>query len=296
MALLELQLEQRILSLDNLRKSPGRFQIVAKSLAVIDAADVDFEGGLEGWRPIDDGEAADLRREPVRLQLDGGAREVIVLPGVVVVVGDGEAQQSLELVPVELPHAVRGPVAVGEERVPAGAGGAQAVQELQAGRVLHVQQVHVQAQVLVRVRDVFRVRHRLHVPGAAVERVAEGPDARADADDGFLSGGHVGEEDEAVVVEVHQGLEEGGFGAHVRVVGKPAHVFLHSFLVPCGRLTIIVAGQDPSKSRPVSPEEPVGQCRDVVGSEARDIVLPLQLDVSVLQRRQLLDDKVFRYV
>lgn len=296
LALLELQLEQGILILDQVREQLGRFHVGLHRPKLRLAAHVDLEGALEGRRPIDGGETGELGHDSVGLQLDGRARLVIVLAGVVVVVGDGVGQQGLEVGTVAHPYAQRGPVAVGEERVAAGAGGAQAVQQLQARRVRHVQQVHVQAQVLVRVRDVLRVRHRLHVPGAAVEGVAEGPDARADVDDGFFARGHAGEEDEAVAGQVHQGVFEGGVGAHVRVVGEPAHVFFHPLLAPYGRWIVIVAGKGPVQSIQVLLEERGGEGRDVVGAETRDVVLPLQLDVPVLLHRQLLDTDVLRYV
>jgi len=296
LALLELQLEQGILILDQAREPLGRLHVGLHRLALRIAAHVDLEGGLEGRRPIDGGEPAKLGHDLVGVQLDGRARVAVVLAGVVVVIGDGVGQQGLEVGMVARPDAQRGPVAVGEERVAAGAGGAQAVQQLQARRVRHVQQVHVQAQVLVRVGDVLRVRHGFHVPGAAVEGVAEGPDARADVDDGFFGRGHAGEEDEAVAGQVHQGVFEGGVGAHVRVVGEPAHVFVHPLLAPYDCWIVIVAGKDPVQSIQVLLEERGGEGRDVVGAEARDIVLPLQLDVPVLPHRELLNTNVLRYV
>ena len=95
--------------------------------------------------------------------------------------------------------------------------------------------------MLVRVGDVFGIRHGLDVPGAAVEGVAEGPDARADIGDGVFGGGDVREEDEAVDGEVREGFVEGGFGAHVRVVGNPFYGGLHYVLVPCDRFVVVVA-------------------------------------------------------
>ena len=68
---------------------------------------------------------------------------MVVLAGVAVVVGDREAAQGLKLGRMVSAQVNGGAEAVGEQRVAAGAGGAQAVQELEARGVLHVQQVHV---------------------------------------------------------------------------------------------------------------------------------------------------------
>lgn len=97
---------------------------------------------------------------------------------------------------------VRGVERVAEEGLATRGAGAQRVQELEVRRVGRVEEVHVQAEELRRVGNVFGFLLGPDVPSAPVEGVFESTYSASDVYNGFFRLGDVPEEKEPVLVEV----------------------------------------------------------------------------------------------
>lgn len=96
---------------------------------------------------------------------------------VVILVSDGVLHQSADMfwvLGVELVDSIE---SVGEARLAASTGVVDAVEELEAWRVAHVKEIHVEAEIFRRVRNIFGVGYRSDVPGRTVEGVLKGTDA-----------------------------------------------------------------------------------------------------------------------
>ena len=90
----------------------------------------------------------------------------------------------------------------------------------------------MEAEILAGVGDVLRLRNRSDVPGFAVEGIFERADAVRDADDGLGRLGDIFEEEQAVGVELLEGLVEDGVVLHVRFVGAIGHFCAELIVVP----------------------------------------------------------------
>ncbi|CAH0019752.1 unnamed protein product [Clonostachys rhizophaga] len=168
---------------------------------------------LEGRAPVD--AAVDLGRGRVGVEdLAGAHVPVAVLLVAVQDVGLGEVLDG-GLV-AERPHHSA------DAGLAAAAGVVHAVQDLDLGGRLEVEEVLVQAEVAARVGDVLRVGLGPDVKGAAVEGLADVGHAGRDLDNGALVAGHVLEEDDAQAHEILHDVPEGALALHVLVVVDPA--------------------------------------------------------------------------
>jgi hypothetical protein len=86
---------------------------------------------------------------------------------------------------------------IGKERRSAFTGVAEAVEELQAWRILKVQEVHVQSQILIGVRHVFGFRDRSDIPCPTVECFSDIPETTRNFLDSLFSIGDVVDDDNA---------------------------------------------------------------------------------------------------
>ena len=90
----------------------------------------------------------------------------------------------------------------------------------------------MEAEILAGVGDVLRLRDGADIPGFAIEGIFERADAVRDTDDGFGRLGDVLEEEQAVGVQLLEGLVEDGVVLHVRFVGAIGHFCAELIVVP----------------------------------------------------------------
>lgn len=150
--------------------------------------------------------------------VDDGAAAIISVAVVFVVEWHGYRPQLLVRGHVSPHHIYDGTDGVGEKGCATFRAGLQAVQELKSRRLKHVEEVHVEAEVLVSVGNIFGGRLVADIPGVAVKGVFEGAYASCDCFDGRFGFGNVFEKDEAVGVEVIKDFFKSGVVGHVGFV------------------------------------------------------------------------------
>lgn len=150
----------------------------------------------------------------------------------------------------------------------------------------------MEAQVLVGVGDVLRVRHAAHVPRSAVERVLQRPDARPDLLDGGFLAGHVVEENQAVQTELSQRFVKNFVFAHVVIVFQPSHICLHDISIPQHMALVVISASHSISETQVPGEEIPREFRRVVLRAARDVVGPSDPDGPIGRDRGALNREI----
>lgn len=124
----------------------GRSMDVCSELRAVLGASINLEGALERRRPVGVRDWF-LVLVGVFVEHDGRARKMVVLVVVHVVVGYGEGGQAVKFLAAVGADEFGGAEGVGEDGGAADGRVADAVEELEAGGGLEVEEVHVEAEV-----------------------------------------------------------------------------------------------------------------------------------------------------
>jgi hypothetical protein len=108
----------------------------------------------------------------------------------------------------------------------------QAMQQLIPRRVLHVQQVHMKTEILIRIGNILRLRDRPHVPCRAIKGVPERTHACRNSFNLLSRVRDILDKDQTIIGQRSHRLRECGLIVQVPVVRDPMLLLLHVFLAP----------------------------------------------------------------
>ena len=269
----QLQLERVAVILKEVGELAERLELRLEAGWVLVAM---VQGTLEGRGVVDVEEAVGHGG----VDLEDGPLVVVLVVLVVVLVVEAQLGQTAVGGRVGQGEAAGDVEAIDEQRLAAVARVLQTVQQLEARRLVHVHQVHVEAEEDVGVGDVLGLRDAAHIPRRSVEGVAQRAHARRDLFDHLPRVGDALDEDEARQGElVHRGREL-GLVVDVVLVRDPMLHLAHRLAVPRHPLATQAAVAAPRDGGRVAEDGRV-ICGGVRGVVALDVVGPLDLQLAI---------------